>query len=86
MVDRFQVVDLSAISRLMAPQDRLTIHIRLAPPLLKRIKAAAVENDRSLNAEVASRLERSFSLDDTDRQTALKMLADLAAIIGGKAP
>jgi hypothetical protein len=68
----------------MAAQERLTIHIRLTPALLKRLKLAAVKNDRSLNSEVAYRLERSFSIDDADRDEALKLLADVAAIIGGK--
>jgi hypothetical protein len=70
----------------MPAQDRLTIHIRLTPSLLKRIKLAAVENERSLNAEVTSRLERSFSIDDSGRDAALKLLADVAAIISGKTP
>jgi hypothetical protein len=68
----------------MPASDRLTIHIRITPELLKRIKLAAVQNDRSLNAEVTTRLERSFSIDDSDRDAALKLLADLTAIIGGK--
>lgn len=65
----------------MAAQDRLTIHIRVTPALLKRMKLAAVGNDRSLNAEVTSRLERSFSLDDADRDAVLKLLAEAVTII-----
>jgi len=69
----------------MPAQDRLTIHIRITPSLLKRIKRADVENERSLNAEIASRLEKSFSIDNSDRDAALKLLADVVAIISGKA-
>jgi hypothetical protein len=71
----------------MPATDRLIIHIRITPELLKRIKRAAVENERSLNAEVTSRLERSFSLDNSDRDDALKLLADVVALIDkGRAP
>lgn len=65
----------------MPAQDRLTIHVRLDPALLKRIKRAAVENDRSLNAEVTSRLERSFTIDNSERDEVLRLLADAAAIV-----
>lgn len=65
----------------MPSQDRLTIHIRITPELLKRLKLAAVESGRSLNAEVISRIERSFPLDDADRDEALRLLAEAAAII-----
>ena len=65
----------------MSATDRLIIHIRITPELLKRIKRAAIENDRSLNSEVTSRLERSFTLDNSDRDAALKLLADVAALI-----
>jgi hypothetical protein len=65
----------------MPAPDRLTIHVRLDPALLKRIRRAAVENDRSLNAEVTSRLERSFGLDDSERDEVLRLLAGAAAIV-----
>jgi hypothetical protein len=42
---------------------------------------AAVENDRSLNAEVTSRLERSFPLDDSERDEVLRLLAGAISII-----
>jgi hypothetical protein len=71
----------------MPAQDRLTIHVRITPELLKRIKMAAVHNERSLNAEVTSRLERSFPLSDGDRDTVVKLLAEAIAVIDkGKAP
>jgi hypothetical protein len=65
----------------MPAKDRLTIHIRITPELLKRIKLAAVTNERSMNSEVEARLARSFSLDDADREEALRLLADVASII-----
>jgi hypothetical protein len=65
----------------MPAPDRLTIHIRITPELLKRIKLAAVANDRSLNAEVTTRLERSFSLDNADRDAVLALLSEAAKII-----
>ncbi|TIO62973.1 hypothetical protein [Mesorhizobium sp.] len=65
----------------MPATDRLTIHIRITPALLKRLKLAAVEGGRSLNAEVTSRLERSFSLDDADRDAVLELLAAAMAIV-----
>lgn len=65
----------------MPAQDRLTIHIRITPELLKRLKLAAVASGRSMNAEVISRIERSFPLDDADRDEALRLLAEAAAII-----
>lgn len=71
----------------MAAKDRFTIHIRITPDLLKRIKIAAASNMRSMNAEVEARLERSFPLDDIDRDEALRLLADVASIIDkGRAP
>jgi len=70
-----------------ATQDRLTIHIRITPALLKRLKMAAAGNSRSLNAEVTTRLDRSFSLDDNDRDEALRLIAEAVAVIDkGRAP
>ncbi|TPK14138.1 Arc family DNA-binding protein [Mesorhizobium sp. B2-5-11] len=63
------------------PPDRLTIHVRVPPLLLKQLKLAAVENDRSMNAEISARLERSFSIDDADRAEALKLLNEVISIL-----
>jgi len=65
----------------MPAQDRLIIHIRITPELLKRLKVAAAKGERSLNAEVVTRLERSFSLDSSDRDEAIRLLAEVSAII-----
>jgi hypothetical protein len=80
-MDAFTVVGLSFISRGMPQIDRLTIHIRVSPSLLKRIKIAAAKGERSMNAEIAARLERSFSLDDGDRASAVKLLTDAITIL-----
>ena len=68
----------------MPAKDRTIIHIRITPALRQRLKLAAVNNEQSMNEEVTSRLERSFELNDTGRDEALKLLAQVAAIIDGK--
>jgi hypothetical protein len=45
------------------------------------MKLAAVHNDRSMNAEIVARLERSFSIDDADRAEVLKLLNEAASIL-----
>lgn len=65
----------------MPPQDRLTIHIRVSPSLLKRIKVAAAEGERSMNAEIAARLERSFGPEDEDRRAVAKLLTEALSIV-----
>lgn len=65
----------------MPAPERLTIHIRLSPSLLKQIKITAAENERSMNAEIAARLERSFGPEDEDRRAAVKLLVDALSIL-----
>lgn len=65
----------------MSPPDRLTIHIRVTPSLLKRLKIAAAEDSRSMNAEITARLERSFASGDEDRAQAARLLAEALAIL-----
>lgn len=65
----------------MPPPERLTIHIRLSTSLLKQIKITAAENERSMNAEIAARLERSFGPDDEGRRAAVKLLAEALSIL-----
>ena len=48
---------------------------------MKRIKLAALENDRSINAEISSRLENSFDLADNDRREIRSLLTDAIAVI-----
>lgn len=73
-------------------------NLRLTPDLKKKLAHSAVDNGRSMNAEILDRLERSFipsplenmenllrnisSLSDDDRAEASKMLAKLASILG----
>ena len=47
----------------------------------KQIKLAAVENERSMNAEILARLERSFSESDEDRKKAVKLLAEAQELL-----
>ncbi|TGQ69545.1 Arc family DNA-binding protein [Mesorhizobium sp. M00.F.Ca.ET.186.01.1.1] len=65
----------------MPTENRLTIHIRLTPSLIKQIKVSAAESGRSMNAEIAARIERSFSTDDADRMRVSDLLAQALAIL-----
>ncbi|WP_165900039.1 Arc family DNA-binding protein [Borborobacter arsenicus] len=65
----------------MSQSDPPSFHLRLTLPLQKQIKLAAVENERSMNAEILARLERSFSVDAADRAKAVKLLADALSIL-----
>jgi predicted HicB family RNase H-like nuclease len=56
----------------MAPLVRETLTLRVPAKLHRRLKAAAVDNGRSLNAEIVQRLVQSFEdkhldPDRTDR-------------------
>ncbi|AEH88161.1 FitA-like ribbon-helix-helix domain-containing protein [Mesorhizobium opportunistum] len=65
----------------MTSPDRITIHIRLTASLVRQLKVSAAESGRSMNAEVAARIERTFSADDADRKRALGLLAEVIAIL-----
>ena len=65
----------------MPPPDRLTIHIRLAPALQRQLKMVAAENGRSMNAEIAARLERSFGPEDESRRAAAKLMAEALSVL-----
>ncbi len=65
----------------MPPTERLTIHIRVTPDMLKRLKRSAIDGGRSMNAEVVARLERSFAEHDQDRNEAVKLLADALSLL-----
>lgn len=65
----------------MSDIDKPSFHLRLTPALRKRIRVAAAENERSINAEIAARLERSFTAGDEDRMKAAKLLAEAASIL-----
>ncbi|MHA6684463.1 Arc family DNA-binding protein [Mesorhizobium sp. A556] len=65
----------------MSQSDPTSFHLRLSPALMKRIKLAAVENDRSINAEMFLRLESSFDLADTKRQELRSLLNDAITVL-----
>lgn len=65
----------------MAPIDPPSFHLRLPPRLLKQVKVAAAENDRSMNAEIVARIERSFTLGEDDRARAVKLLAEALVVL-----
>ncbi|RUV69665.1 MAG: Arc family DNA-binding protein [Mesorhizobium sp.] len=65
----------------MPQSDNPSFHLRLTPALRKRIRLAAVENERSINAEISARLERSFSLDEEDRAKAVKLLTEAILVL-----
>jgi hypothetical protein len=48
---------------------------------MKRIKLAAVENDRSINAEIAARVEGSFEISDAERRRLREALTQALAIL-----
>lgn len=61
--------------------DPPSFHTRLPASLLKRLKIAAVENERSMNAEIVARLESSFDLNDAERDQVRALLAQAIAVI-----
>lgn len=65
----------------MSQSDPPSFHIRLSPALMKRIKLAAVENNRSINAEMAVRLENSFALAESSRQEIRDLLSEAIAVL-----
>ncbi|MER8945731.1 Arc family DNA-binding protein [Mesorhizobium sp. M0959] len=70
----------------MAADRSYDFHLRLRAQLQKQIRIAAAANDRSLNAEIAARLEQSFADDGEDRQRVAQLLTAALAIIdkGGR--
>lgn len=63
------------------PSHTPSFHIRLPVALQKRLKIAAAENNRSINAELLARIERSFELEATDRGRAVALLAEAMALL-----
>lgn len=61
--------------------DPPSFHVRLTAALQKRLKISAAENERSMNAEIVARLERSFDLTDAERDKAKALLTEALAII-----
>lgn len=65
----------------MPTPDNPSFHLRLSPELRKRIRVAAAENERSITQEISTRLERSFSMDESDRTAAVKLLTEAIAVL-----
>ncbi|RUM97887.1 Arc family DNA-binding protein [Pseudaminobacter arsenicus] len=55
----------------MSQQEPPRFNLRLTPDLQKRIKHAAIESERSVNAEILARLETTFSPDPTAQLAAV---------------
>ncbi|MER8380677.1 Arc family DNA-binding protein [Mesorhizobium sp. M1399] len=58
-----------------------SFHVRLPAAMQKRLKMAAAENDRSINAEILARLERSLELDAADLGQALALLKQATVLL-----
>ena len=58
-----------------------SFHVRLPASLLKRLKIAAAENGRSMNAEIAARLEVSFDLNNAERERVRTLLAKAITVL-----
>ena len=58
-----------------------SFHVRLPAAMQKRLRLAAAENGRSINAEILARLEGSLDLDASDRGRALALLKQAAALL-----
>ncbi|ESY21438.1 Arc family DNA-binding protein [Mesorhizobium sp. M0222] len=63
--------------------DPITFHARLPASLLKRLKIAAAEDGRSMNAEIVARLVKSFELTEAEREQVKALLAQAQAVIDG---
>lgn len=65
----------------MPPQS--DVKIRMSATLKKRLKIAATENGRSMNAEIVARIQHSLDVSDTERSKALALLAQAMSILEG---
>ncbi|RWN20368.1 MAG: Arc family DNA-binding protein [Mesorhizobium sp.] len=59
----------------------ITLHARIPASLMKRLKLAALANDRSQNSELLARLAASFDLDEPARIRAAALLSQALDII-----
>lgn len=66
----------------MPQSDPSSFHVRLSPALMKRIKVAAAENERSINAEIAARLDDSFGVTNEERQKLRTLLSEATRMLG----
>lgn len=75
----------------MAQPEDPRFNLRLTADLKKRLALAAIDNDRSMNAEILHRLEHSFdtpnelrpllALNDKDRARAIELLREVSELI-----
>lgn len=65
----------------MAPTEPPSFHLRLPAALLKQIKIAAADGERSLNAEIVARLERTFGDDAESRKRVARLLKEALTIV-----
>jgi hypothetical protein len=56
--------------------DTAQLKVRLSPQLRGRMEAEAANNNRSMNAEIIARLERSLQQDEDKIETAAQALVD----------
>lgn len=63
----------------------VNLRLRFSETLRRRIEQAARRNDQSMNAEIISRLERSFTNQDLRRDLA-NLRRDLTALIATNGP
>jgi len=60
-----------------------SFHVRLPAALQKRLKIAAVESGRSMNAEIVARLLLSLEITDSERTEIKALLAKALAVLDG---
>lgn len=81
----------------MPQRDDPRHNLRMPPELQKKLKHSAIDAGRSMNAEIVTRLERSFdpdpaamiaealqpiaSLSESDRRKVGQLLADIGSIL-----
>ena len=91
-----------AIKRGMTEHENPRHNLRLTPALKAKLGHSAIDNGRSMNAEILARLEQSFepdpasrmvdalrpvaSLTDADRKAAGRLLAELGDILARSKP
>jgi hypothetical protein len=65
-------------------RDDPSFHLRLPVDLQRQVKVAAAENDRSMNAEIVARLERTFAgTAEADRKRVMQLLTEAIAVVKG---
>lgn len=64
------------------PTEPPSFHVRMPASLQKRLKVAAAQSERSMNAEIVARLEQSFDLTDAERAEIKALLAQAIAVLG----